>query len=370
MNENKAVMHDFYSPEDVALAEMIPQERFLGDQVLNINLSVETTALRRPDEEFGFLHEAAVIEYHGVLYASWYSCRKFELSGYTPICGMRSHDRGHSWSALDILCEDKSEKIMYCPPVYGICDDRLYMLVNQMSGVDLIHAMDLYVLNNDTEKFELLWSRPVPFKLNTNVVRLPNGKLMLPGRIAELDGFPNTPAVLISDDGKIDTEWRLVNIAENGDLPDGQKLVHPEITVLQAEDTLFMFCRNDERLVPLVYISKDCGESWSALHGHDVPYVDSKMYAGNLSDGRGYLVANIDKTDRSRLAVYFTEPGGRTFTKRQILFDPVDLPLEGAVACHYPAACEYDGKLHIIASLNYEWLRRGAVMFTLDLKGI
>ncbi|MBE6767569.1 MAG: hypothetical protein E7549_01500 [Ruminococcaceae bacterium] len=366
-----AIIHDFYDAEDTRLAAMLPHLRFLDEALCESDLSVEKAVIHRPDEQFGFLHETAIIEYHGVLYASWYNCPETELSGYTPICGKRSFDRGITWSDLEILCDDKSETVLYCPPVYGICDDQLYMLVNQMVSPDHMHALDLYRLNNETAQFELLWSRPIPFKLNTNVVTLPNGKLMLPGRIAAtLDGFPNTPAVLIADDGRIDTEWRLVKIAENGDLPDGKKLVHPELTVMQTEDTLFMFCRNDERHVPLAYASHDNGESWSTLCAHDVPYVGSKMYAGTLSDGRKYLVANIDTYDRARLAVYFTETGSRHFTKRQILFDSKQYPLEGAVACHYPAACEFDNKLYIIATLNYEWLRRGAVVFTLDLKDV
>ena len=121
-----------------------------------------------------------------------------------------------------------------------------------MVAPDHIHSLDLYILDDETNKFELLWSRPVPFKLNTNVVTLPNGKLMLPGRTRELDGFPNTPAVLISDSSKIDTEWQLVKIAENGQLPNGAELCHPEISVICAEDVLYMFNINDKRKVPLV----------------------------------------------------------------------------------------------------------------------
>ena len=129
-----------------------------------------------------------------------------------------------------------------------------------MVSADHIHSLDLYVLNTETDAFEMLWSRPIPFKLNTNVVTLPNGKLMLPGRITKMDGFPNTPAVLLSDSGKIDGEWRF-KIAENGNLPDGKELVHPEISVICANEVLYMFCRNDQKRVPIVYISKDFGET-------------------------------------------------------------------------------------------------------------
>ena len=242
-----AFVHTFYEPEDTLLAEMLPACSFLAETVEQIELPVEKQVIQRTGEPFVFLHEAAIIEFEGVLYASWYNNLEDELSGYTPIAERRSYDGGKTWMELQIICEDKEEKIKYCPPVYGICDGKLYMLVNQMVAPDRMHALDLYVLNRETDKFELLWSRPIPFKLNTNVVKLPNGKLMLPGRIAEMDGFPNTPAVLISDDGKIDSQWRLVKIAENGKLPDGKDLVHPEISVICAENDLYMFCRNDQR---------------------------------------------------------------------------------------------------------------------------
>lgn len=369
--QNKDVfLHDFYDYNDMLLAVKMSGIGFIDKNISEFKHDAEVVLVHEPDDRFGFLHEAAIIEYHGVLYASWYNCPKEELKGYTPICGKRSYDGGKTWTDLEVICDDKTEKILYCPPVYGICDDKLYMFVNQMVAPDHMHALDLYALNNETDKFDLLWSKPIPFKLNTNIVTLPNGKLMLPGRIGELDGFPNTPAVLISDSGKMDAEWRLVKIAENGDLPDGKKLVHPEISVTRIEDTLYMFNRNDQRRVPLVYISKDFGETWSEVLSHDIPYVSSKMYAGNLTDGRNYLVANIDEFDRSKLAVYFTDKNRNLFNKRMILFDKNTTNLQNTTACHYPCAFESNGKLYIISTLNYEWARRGAVLFVLDLNKI
>ncbi len=366
--QNKGVyLHKFYDFYDMLLATKMPSIRFIDDNMSEIDFNDKIISVYEPNNAFGFLHEAAIIEYHGVLYASWYNCPKHELQGYTPICGKRSYDGGKTWTDFEIICDDKSEKILYCPPVYGICNDELYMFVNQMVAPDHMHALDLYVLNNKTDKFQLLWSRPIPFKLNTNVVPLPNGKLMLPGRIAELDGFPNTPAVMISDSGKIDAEWRLVKIAQNGDLVDGKKLVHPEISVMCVENTLYMFNRNDQRRVPLVYMSKDFGETWSEALSHDIPYVSTKTYAGTLKDGRNYLVANIDQFDRSKLAVYFTDKNNKRFNKKIILFDKNTANIKNATACHYPGAYESNGKLYIIATINYEWSRRGAVVFTIDL---
>ena len=369
-NDNKdLIVHDFYSYEDIFFAMLMKQKRFMADTVTIVNDSFRSFCVTAPAEDFRFLHETAIIEYHGVLYASWYACPEHELRGYTPICGKRSYDKGKTWTDTEIICGDETGKIMYCPPVYGICDDKLYMLINQMVAPDHMHSMDLYVLNPNTDRFEFVWSKPIPFKLNTNVVSLPDGKLMLCGRVAKLDGFPNTPAVLISDSGKIDSDWRLVKIAENGDLPGDTSLIHCEISCMLADNLIYMFCRNDRKKAPLVYISDDFGETWSEPFSHDIPYVDSKVYCGNLSDGRGYVVGNTDRINRSKLSVFLTDDSGLIFNKRVDLFD-VDTEIWGAI--HYPSVCEYDGYLYIVATKAYngDENQRGAELFKVNLENL
>jgi len=371
------VMHGFYDEKDRAAAAKMPCISFLHPEMKEISRSCVTAVpVFLPEEGKKFLHEAAIVEYRGVLYASWYNCPEKELMGYTPICGRRSADGGKTWSGLEILCEDRSGKILYCPPVYAVAEDRLYMFVNQMVAPDHIHSLDLYVLNNDTGEFVLCWSKPVPFKLNTNAVRLPNGKLALPGRVGELDAFPNTPAVLICDNGTAEGPWRLVKIAENGGLADGRKLVHPEISLITAGDTLYMFCRNDESRIPLVYLSEDMGESWSPVHSHDIPYVNSKIYCGDLSDGRHYMVCNILRFDRSELVLYVSDGAEPVFSRRLTLFDTAEREtwVSGGsgepCACHYPGCCEADGKLYVIATMGYRDRTRGAGLYIVDLMEI
>lgn len=369
-NQNK-FFHDFYNLSDMLLASSLDYVNLIkagGCEIKNVNF--DTRIIYKPNQKFGFLHETAVIKYDKVLYASWYNCLEKELIGYTPVNGMRSFDGGDSWSETEVIADDPTGKILYCPPIYGICDDNLYMFINEMIAADHIHSLDLYVFNKNTNKFEFLWSKPIPFKINTNVVKLSNGKLMIPGRTGELDGFPNIPAVLISDSGKINDEWRLVKIAETGDLPDGKKLVHPEITVIESGGKLYMFCRNDQRLVPLLYISEDSGETWKGPYSHDIPYINSKIYTGELPDGRYYLIANIDKIDRSKLVLYISEKGKMSFEKCIILFDKSSKNIDGVSACHYPCAYADNEKLYITATVTYDQNRRGAVLFRLDLSSI
>lgn len=356
-----------YSDEDIRLDGMLPYAGpFAAFDLSSLRRSdaVRTYDVHVPTDDYAFLHEAAVIEYHGVLFASWYNNPRFELNGRTPIRERRSADGGRTWSDVKVIADDPSGKILYCPPVYGICDDTLYLLMNEMVSADHIHALDLYVYNETTDAFEMLWSRPIPFKLNTNVTVLPNGKLMLSGRVAELDGFPNTPAVLISDSGKIDAEWRLVYIRPDGCLPDGSKLVHPEISPVLCGGRIYMFCRDDERNVPLVYLSGDNGESWTGPYTHDIPFSSSKIYSGTMPDGRSYLIGNLYPS-RTKLVCLFADPGTVRFTSGVILQDgPADgLGAPYGQAWHYPVACISGSDLCVIYTASEIGTnRRGAVL--------
>jgi len=361
-----------FGKEDEILSKMLPHMQLLrgiDPDRLAINEKVRSYTVSAPTEEWQFLHEAAVIEHKGLLYVAWYNNPERELNGRTPIRWSTSEDEGKTWTDPKVLADDESAKILYCPPVFGVEDGKLYMFINEMVSADHMHALDLYVLNEEKAEFERLWSRPIPFKLNTNVYRLSNGKLMLPGRIAELDGFPNTPAVLISDSGRINAEWRLVHIAPDGALPDGAKYVHPELSAVIDGETVWIFCRNDERKVPIVYVSKDNGETWSAPVAHDIPFSGSKIYSGTLSDGRNYVIGNL-YPGRDRLAIFFSRVGEMQFDEGFLLQDGYSKELGyGGPQWSYPVAHEWNGKLYVIYSAHREeGNRRGAAISVIPLQ--
>lgn len=328
-------------------------------------------------DEYQFLHELAVIEFHGTIFVSWYNNRRSELSGYTPIRERRSHDGGKTWTAPMLVAHDPEQKLLYCPPVYAVCDDTLYLLINTMVSADHMHSLEIYHYNEKDETFHLIRSMMLPFKLNTNAVRLTNGKLLLPGRIAEQDGFPNTPAVLISDSGKINAPWRLVRIQKNGGLPDGSKLVHPELSAVVNGNEITMFCRDDERAVPLLYRSSDSGETWTGPIEHDIPFQNSKIYSGTLSDGRNYVIGNIRREitqasswNRDRLALFLSKPGTTDFMQGLLLRDGDDEKLKLYPQWSYPCAYESNGKLYVVYTMVTEkgnQSSRGAMMSIVDL---
>lgn len=357
--------------KSIALKNMLPDCRFLKIDVANLkkNDTVKTYFVTKPSEEWKFLHEAAVVEFHGKLIAAWYNNEKRELIGYTPIRFAVSENHGADWSVPQTVVEDKSGKILYCPPVFGIDDDRLYMFLNQMSAPDHIHSLDLYVYDEQKRKFDFLWSRKIPFKLNTNVYKADNGKLILPGRFGELDGFPQTPGVLISDSGKIDAEWRQVKIAEDKYLPDGSEFIHPEVSLILNKNEIYAFCRNDERNVPIVFLSDNYGEHWSGAHASDIPFANSKIYSGTLLDGRNYVIGSLN-ADRKTLYILFGS-AEMQFDTGFILQDGFSSELNDGYQWSYPSAYESDGKLYVIYTIVCnERNERGAVVSVIVLSQI
>ncbi|MBP3333131.1 MAG: exo-alpha-sialidase [Clostridia bacterium] len=360
--------------KDILLYDMVDHMTLLDRENMTEiygSEAVKTYAVSLPDDKYSFLHETAIIEYHGKLFSAWYNNEKLELQGRCPIRFAISGDNGKTWSAPEVVADDPSGKILYCPPIFGISDGNLYMMLNQMVSADHMHSLDLYIYNEDKNSFEMLWSRPIPFKLNTNVYTLPNGKLMIPGRVAELDGFPTTPAVLVSDSGRMDSEWRVIKVQENGLLPEGTSYVHPEPSIIIHENKLYLFVRNDLRQFQIVYLSEDLGETWSKPIVHDIHFSNSKTYSGTLSDGRNYIIGNIQPA-REKLAMYISEPGTMNFNKCIVLQDGYNKELEYGHVWHYPCAYEYDGKLYVIYTVNIvrDWQKRGAVVSVIDINKI
>ena len=336
--------------------KLLPEKKLLApdiDKNLKFYPGMETSILQSPDQ-FHFLHETAIAEYHGVLFSAWYNCEEKELSGYTPIRGRRSYDKGKSWTPVEILAEDPQRNMLYCPPSFGICDDVLYLMLNTMTEFDCIHSLDIYRYEESAGTFFKIRSSPIPFKLNTNVYSLPNGKLFLPGRTGKLDQKPEIPAALLSDSGKIDSEWRLVPMQKDNLLPDGSPYVYPETSSIINGNEIWTFCRNDPGKNSLLYISEDYGENWK-LYQHDIPFMNSKIYSGTLSDGRNYIIGNLQSGEnRSRLAIFFTEPGSMQFKYGALIqngFEPDDQKLKNR-QWSYPVCWEHDNKLFVIYTKN------------------
>lgn len=329
--------------------ELCDKNMLPGIDSAEIQDNIVTQIIQRPDDEFKFLHDCMIVEFKKTLYAAWYNCPEGEMVGRSVIRGRHSNDGGKTWSGISIFVEDKTDTYMYVPPAFAVCNDSLYLLVTRMVGLDMVQDVEIFRLDEATRTFKSVMMIDIPFLPNTNAFRMSNGRLIIAGRCADIPGeMPLFPAVLISDSGRIDAPWRLVKIYPSKTLPDGVDFQFPETAVIVDGAEITAFTRNDREAAPVMFISRDCGETWSNPMTHDLPVGRAKMYAGKLSDNRRFLVSNLETSGRNKLVLFLTKKNSKMFSEYLVIRNGNDAGLDATPEWSYPAAIEYDSKLYVI----------------------
>lgn len=98
---------------------------------------------------YDFLHDSAIVEHQGVLFAAWYNCPRGEMVGGSLIRGRRSQDGGRTWSGVEVIASDhRRQGIMYVPVAFLSHGSTLYAFVTNMKGgPDLVYDCEAFVLD-------------------------------------------------------------------------------------------------------------------------------------------------------------------------------------------------------------------------------
>ena len=109
---------------------------------------------------------------------------------------------------------------------------------------------------------------------------------------------------------------------------------------------------------------------------YDIAFSNSKVYSGTLSDGRSFLIGNM-QPDRRKLVMYIGKNGRAKFDKYIVLENGPSAELGFGEVWHYPCTWEDNGKLYIIYTVNLGendlgnggkgWHTRGAVLSVIDI---
>ena len=186
-------------------------------------------------------------------------------------------------------------------------------------------------------------------------MRLQNGDVLIAG--LECKGT-HQPAVAIAKGGDL-THFEMVQIPN----PDGLR-TWGETTVLDHGEELVALVR-PHPTVGLVLVSRSCdfGRNWTPLSCTEQAAIDSKLYAGRLSNGRRYLICNIGTgelppADRSRktMAILLGEGDDPTrFDCGYLIRHGFDVPATYFKSqWAYPYAVEENGSLYVIYTKHKE----------------
>ena len=135
-----------------------------------------------------------------------------------------------------------------------------------------------------------------------------------------------------------------------------------ETTVIPEGDEVLAYIRPQKPNwdpVVLVSVSKDFGRTWSEIRESNFSAHMTKVYAGKLSTGQRYLIAN-QGNNRHSLVIAVSRPDQKTFSKiwkiRHGLSAQPRFPGQsgkGPQWC-YPYAIEHDDSLYAVYSVTKE----------------
>jgi hypothetical protein len=312
---------------------------------------VDVMVNRAGFDDYGFLHDAAIVEHKNVLFAAWYNCPSGEMEGTSLIRGRRSKDFGITWSDVEVIASDTKQKgIMYVPVSFLSAKGVLYAFVsNMVGGPDLVAKCEVFVLNEKEDSWESSGFIAGPFLPNCSPVKMGNNNYIMAGRMAAKAGQkPIIPAVAISQGDKLTEKWDVIPLKYNRKLPPGEFPDYPETTVIVDKQNITAFVRNHSKY-PILFVSNDYGHTWSDPQLHNFPFASSKIYAGSLSTGQNYVISNIvSEGYRDLLTIAATRPGEKQFSNVWKIRDGYAEQLGAGPEWSYPCAMEYAGKLYVV----------------------
>lgn len=322
---------------------------------------------RSGSDGFDFLHDAAIVQHKGTLFAAWYNCPRGEMAGQSLIRGRRSQDGGRTWSGVEVIAADREKRgILYVPVAFASHRGTLYAFVTNMKGgPDLVHDCEAFVLDEKTNAWISRGFIAGPFLPNCAPQRLADGNFIMAGRTADQPGRkPTIPAVAISRGEDLTAPWSLVRLLPTGKLADGQNIPFPETTVMVEGRQVTALVRR-EKGGSLIFFSQDDGRTWSEPHEHNFPMEGSKIYAGRLSTGQRYVLCNYPcATRRALLVIAVSRPGETALSKMWKIRDGYSPSLKSGPEWSYPCAIECDGKLWVV----YTSEKHHCVLTTIPVK--
>ncbi len=303
-------------------------------------------------DRYNFLHDSAIVEYNGVLFAAWYNCPKDEMKEESLIRGRRSYDEGKTWSDVEILASDSEKRgIMYVPVVFGKHREKLYAYVSNMTDSDIVTQCEVFLYKAQTNTWESKGYIAPRFLPNSAPVSLPSGGYIMGGRVADAPGTkPTTPAIALSRNGNVTEPWNIVRLLPDGHLADGSRMRFPETALIVEPSQITAFVRNDGGK-SILFESFDEGQTWSAPQKHNLHIGASKIYAGKLSTGQRFLLYTYPtKGYRELLVLAVSRPNECRFSRMWRIHDGYSKELKAGPEWSYPCAIEAFGKLVIVCT--------------------
>lgn len=347
---------------------------YRGEADLMPRAPFQRASVFRGSREHGnYQHHQQITKFRGRYYLAWSNGLLDEEAPGQQILIAHSTDGLHWSEPQPALPREKDGLVHNCAGLHGGEKELLLYVWNEVAASDAkapgmrrIEAaskrVDLYA-SSDGER----WTPRTPRMMEPGKDHCPMFEAPRPTRdgIWLCGGSCNGPVVF-----RWKSKDHLSQPPEIIRVPDAPDAIFPygETSWYQTRDGLLVMFWRDEGQSMRLYVntSADGGRSWTQPILSDIPNSMQRVSAGNLPDGRAYLIsdANPKLLDRRQLTIALSEDG-RTFDRILMLVDdPVKQRIPGLLKAHgwqYPHTLVDGSKLFIAYSVNKEDIECGIV---------
>ena len=324
----------------------------------------ERICVYRSDGE-GYVNNVLLSKFRGVYYCMWQSSPRDEDSPDTHVMFATSPN-GRTWTEPCLLAAP-TDSCFVSPGGWLQRGDSLAAVLNYVDAADRSRGGTAWArVTGDgstwTAPRPLLMAEGTPMDgiLEQDPLLLPGGRTI--GAAHFRPGLQVRP--IYTDDPSGLKGWRAAQFPAG----DGNPLEPSQFS--RTDGTLVMIFRDQaSSFVKLASISTDKGESWSRTALTGIPDSRSKQCAGNVPDGRSFMVWNPTGSKSRRVLVLALSDDGVCFDSAWLIAGPSDLQPrrhEGrykTLGYNYPKAFVEDDALWIALSENKE----DAVLFRVPL---
>jgi hypothetical protein len=308
--------------------------------------------IHRPNEdEYKFLHGAAILEHEGVWFANWANSPTNENGRHETLRGKRSFDGGVSWTPLEVIGPGFANDERHSHGVLFVHRGKIWTICARF-GVGAPGkrfpglSAEAFVFDATEDRWQSqgivmknCWPYDAPVKMG-------NGNYITGGQ--DKDGLP-VVAVSHGDDL---TRWKTISIP----YPEELAPSFAETTVWAREARVLAIIRGGAN-VAWVATSSDHGKNWTTAQPSNLPMPRAKAYLGQLSTGQLYLISNY--RNRDTLVISVSKPGKLTLSRIwRVRHGKSAAPHYPGSAkskqWSYPYAHEHDGQLYIVYSVGKE----------------
>lgn len=307
--------------------------------------------------DYRFLLGVSIVEHKGALVAAWGASARDENDAASIFAFATSAD-GANWSAMKPVAPKPAGADAHSHGVLLSAPGALWAFAPRARFGDIMEYPELRMEAFRFDETAQAWtsqgeSAPGFWPL-CEPQRMADGNWIIGGAMPHR--APHCDAAVAISAGDDLTRWTVVEIPS-------REVTWGETTVLADGPVIRAFIRPASDGAALrTAMSWDFGRTWGVQTNSNLPVSAAKPYAGRLSDGTSYLLANIPVPGlgaRDTLAIFLSRPGASVFSDVRIIRQgPSPAPRTSGAAIGrqwaYPYAIEWRGKLLVVYASTKE----------------